>query len=187
MTAFVVVEGREDVQILRALLPSELADSAALVPAGGRSSLTSVARTLVVTHHRPVAILMDSDSRDESLVRQQRQTTEDLVKAVSGRAPVKVILFVPEIEAVFFQAPRALRRAFGEELPTDLLVMARENPKAALTNLFARDTRGRNDLSALLEVLDEEDVEALRSVPAIRELVTFLSETANRSQRTVIA
>jgi hypothetical protein len=178
--AFVIVKGQTDVEILKALLPHEIVDSISTVTAGERSNLTSVARTLLVTQHKPVAILVKAESQDETLIQQQRQTTEDLVKAVSGKVPVKVILLVPEIEIVFFQAPRVIERVFGPALPDELVILARDNPKAALSQLFARKMPGPHNLRAVLDRLDDEDIESLRSTPPIRELITFLTETANR-------
>jgi hypothetical protein len=184
MNAYIVVEGPTDEVILRALLPDEVLDSLVIVPVGSRSSPVSIARTLLVTKHKPVVLLTDSDTRNETRLQEQRQTTEELLKAVSGKIPVKVILCVPEIETVFFHAPQVIERVFGGGMPKELFLLARDRPKEILSELFAREAPGPRDLRSLLDVLDHEDIEALRSAPPIRELIKFLTETATRPPQT---
>ncbi len=184
MNAFVVVKGKTNVDILRALLPKSLLDVTSIVGIGSRSSLPSVARTLLVTYYEPVAVLVNTHALNEAIVQEKKQSTEELLKAVSGKVPVKVILLIPEIESVFFEAPGVLERTFGQKLPKELLLLARNNPQEALAQLFSQGN-GPDGLSSLLDSLDERDREALRSTRPIRELMSFISETAGEHlQRT---
>jgi hypothetical protein len=175
MKAYVVVEGNTEVLILRAVLPPQLVNEVALVAAGGRSNLTSTARTLLVTRRKPMAVLVDTDSTDESVIRERWQSTHELLREVSGGVRFKVILLVPSVEIVFFQAPGGLKKEFGHEPSSETLLLARTNPKEALEQLL-KGRKGPGTLSELLDALGDQEVEALRSTGPMRELIQFLTE-----------
>src|SRR5688572_3356592 len=103
MKAYVVVEGMLDAVFLRAVLPKELLKVTELVAAGERSNLASVARTLLITRRKPLAIVADADAMDEGSVHEKQQSTEELVRAVAAGLPTKVILVRPALEALFFE------------------------------------------------------------------------------------
>src|SRR5437879_5071690 len=58
----IILEGQDDVAILRAVLPPRVVDACELRPVGGRPSLIEAAKTQIVTRHAPVAILVDTDT-----------------------------------------------------------------------------------------------------------------------------
>src|SRR5215472_10643824 len=100
MSVWIVVEGEADLAVVKALLPNEIRTVSELIPVGGRSNISSVARTLLVKHKEPVAIVRDSDSLDPSIIWEKYSTTEQLMRAVSGGTPFKVILCIPNLEAI---------------------------------------------------------------------------------------
>src|SRR5436309_859747 len=110
MRAYVVVEGTTDVNLITRLLPPEVLQQTAVVAGGGRSNLTSVARTLLVTRRKPLVVLVDADTVDESSVLQRRREIEELIRQISAGVPFKVFIMVPEIEALLFRVPAALER-----------------------------------------------------------------------------
>ncbi len=138
MKAYVVVEGETDIVILRTVLPAELLEEVFMTPAGDRSNITSIARTLLVTRRKPVAELVDTASVDERIIRERRQTTQELLKAVAAGTPTKVILLIPSIEAIFFASEDLLSRMIGKPIPHDVRLLARGSPKEALERLFAQ-------------------------------------------------
>jgi hypothetical protein len=175
MKAYVVVEGATDAALVRAVLPPDLQKEVAITVAGERSNPTSIARTLLVTRRKPVAILVDTDSVDERRIQERAQIIQELIQAAAAGVPTRVILFIPHSEAVFFQAQGLLSRLFGEPLPEDVRLLAGTSPKEALERLFAQG-RGPRDLHALLDGLDDAGKEALRATWPARELLTFLQE-----------
>jgi hypothetical protein len=178
MNAYVAVKGETAGAILQAVLPRLLVKSAPIIVVGERSGLASVARTYLVTRYKPVAVLVDTYSRNEGMIHERVQSMEEVLKLVSGRIPIKVIPVVPEIEIVFFEAVGLLEKLFGPGLPSDVFLLARFSPKEALEQLFSRHS-GPHDLASLLERLDEQDLAALRLTRPVSELIAFLSETAD--------
>jgi len=186
MKVYVVVEGETEAYLLRAVLPNELLSHLDIVRTGGGSNLVSVARSLLVTRRRPLAVLVDTDSTDERIVREKKQSTEELLKAVSAGVPTKVILLIPEVEILLFDAPGLLANVFGHQLPNEVLILARNNPKEALSQLI----KGQKELRSIHQLLDrltDEGIEALRSTGPIRELMEFLKQVATSPPQTTIA
>lgn len=174
MNPIVIVEGFTDNLILHALLPYRLHKGAKFLIAGDRTSLPSIARTLLVTAHRPIAALVDTDSIEETVVQEKVRTTEDLLKSVAGKLPVKVIPFIPTIEIIFFERPKILERIFGIEVKSELLLVARHDPKDAIAQLLESGGQ-RRQIGWLLDHFTDNDKEALRSTKPIHELIEFLS------------
>jgi hypothetical protein len=175
--AYVVVEGTTDVMVVRAVLPPELLADVSLAPAGGRSNIASIARSILVTRRKPVAVLVDTDSVDERIIQDRMQNTQELLKAVAGGVPTRLILLIPSIEAVFF-ASGVLPAIYGNPLPEEVRVMARSSPKEALLRLFTHPA-GPKNLDALLDSLGDEGIAAIRATPPIRELIAFLEKVMN--------
>src|SRR5438270_13493128 len=123
MKAYVVVKGETQAAILRALLPASLLEEAALVPAGERSTIVSVARTLLVTRRKPVALLRNSDSNDEGMIQERMQITKELLNMAAAGIPTRVIPLIPHMEAIFFQAPGLIEKLFGEPIPGEVRVL----------------------------------------------------------------
>lgn len=174
--AYIITEGAVDAAILMAVLPAELARAAVPTPVGGRSSITSVARTLLVTRRRPVAVLFDADSLEEGSIQDRVRTIEELLGAVAGRTPTRVIPLVPTIESLFFETG-VLTRICGSPLPDEVRALQDGRPREALDRLLRR-AGGPNDIEALLRRLDDADKATIRATPPIRDLIAFLGGIA---------
>jgi hypothetical protein len=75
-----VLEGPTDRELISALLPTHLVSLVSLVPTGGMSNLASVARTLLVKHKEPVAVLADTDSLDAGVIHERYTTLQQLLR-----------------------------------------------------------------------------------------------------------
>lgn len=175
MKAFIVVEGRSDVAVLRAVLPNELLDASDIVVVGGRSARSSVARTLLVKYQRPLAVVIDTDTLEPLAIKETVTTTEHMLRTVAGDTPFKVIYCIPELEAIFFAAPIDLKRIFPHYDTHFFTMFAKARPKEALQYLFDNG-RGPKRLPEFLDHLTSEDAEHLRSTAPIRELLAFLRD-----------
>ena len=173
MKAYVVVEGLSDAKLITSLIPQQIQQQTTVVPAGGRNNLTSAARTLLVTRRKPLAVLVDADTVDESSVLDLRRETEEWIRAVSGGVPFKVFMMVPEIEALLFRVPVAIERITGQPLSADNMALSRYKPHQVIQQLGP-------DKSVIIEQvvngLTDEEVNVIRETSPIKELIEFLSE-----------
>jgi hypothetical protein len=186
MKAYVVVEVEAEVPIVRAVLPPDLLDEVFVLPAGEGSNITSVARTILAARRKPVAVLVNTRTLDESLIQERVQMIQYLLRMAAAGVPTKLILFIPHIETLFFQARGLLTKVFGDPLPEDVRLVAPYSPRDALDRLFAR-ARGPKNLRALVDSLDEAGRDALRATPPIRELITFLEDVLKPHPKQTVA
>lgn len=173
MIAYIICEGRYDIQLIEATLPKQLLKEVEVVAAGGISSVTSLARSIVVRRQVPVAIVVDADSTVPELVQMQTNSIKEIVESVSVSTPVKVILFVPEMEAIFFQDTQLLAKLLGYIPSQDELTLAISQPKKILNQLIDKSKK-INDLAQFITNLSDEDINNLRNTSVIQELIYFL-------------
>ena len=182
MKPTILTEGSEDIAILRAVLPPELVDACEMRPTNG-STIVSLARTHIIKHHAPIAILLDMDTLDATVIAETVQTTRYLMRSVAGDTPFDIVYFVPQIEAIFFEGSIDLQRIFPDFKPYFILQFAKTQPKQQLQLLFEKG-RGPANLRAFLDELTAEEVEQLRSRYPIRQLITFITNNCIQPART---
>src|SRR5205807_422759 len=137
----IVVEGRTDAQLIRAILGGEVAKKTRIYAAQGRASLETIARNVLFHEGGPVLLVMDSDTLNPqltaelesfSLAAMRGPVTSGIQPAVTMNSeppPFRVFTFVPEIEAVFFEAPRVLDRLLGKKPPEEKIKEGHLVPK----------------------------------------------------------
>jgi hypothetical protein len=133
-----------------------------------------------VTKRKPLAVLVDTDTVDESAVMHLRQEMEDLLRAVAGGVPFKVFTMVPEIEALLFRVPAALERVTQQKLSADNMALSRYQPRQAIIQLSQNK---RAILDQILNELTPEELNVLRETSPIKELIEFLTQHIVRKQQ----
>ena len=172
---YVFVEGPTDAELLHRIVPPEAIQDVKLIITGGRVGMASYARSVRVHDRVPVLVLRDADSLNRETVESQRQDSEDLIRMVAPSAPVKVISVVPEIEAWLFAAPEAIERVLGEKLTEERIALGKRDPKGVLQYL-ANLRNATWNTSRAVAALDDHDVERIRELPEVQEMILFLHE-----------
>ncbi len=139
---YIIVEGPMDAHLIRAILGKDLAARLRFFAAGGRVSLATVGRNILVHEGGPVLLVMDSDTRNPRLVEELQAMA---LTAMSGVLPpsfhrasewVQVFSFIPEIEVIFFETPKVLEALLGKKLPEEAVQEGLLAPKATLGRLL---------------------------------------------------
>jgi hypothetical protein len=172
---YIFVEGPTDAEFLRRILPAEVLSGAEIVPAGGSAGIPSLARTVLVRRKKPVVVIMDADSLDPDSVEERKESTAELIQAADASVPVKVIAVVPEIEAWFFAAPEAIARILGEPVPSELVSRGKRDPKGVLHHLAEKNHKVW-DASQAIRLLSDDDINRMRALPEMHELIAFLTK-----------
>jgi hypothetical protein len=172
---YVFVQGPTDATFLRRVLPHEVLKDAELVDAGGYSGIPSLARSVLVARHRPVAVVMNSGSVYPEVIEERQQSTEELIQSAAAAIPVKVVSAVPETEAWFFAAPEAIERVLGQKVPAEWVSLGRRDPQWVLDQLTAKSGR-KWDTNQAISSLDAQDIERIRALPEVVELTRFLQD-----------
>jgi hypothetical protein len=168
----IVTEGLSDVRILRSILYKELHESMRFFAAQGRETLTTLGRNLLVHEGGPVLLVMDVATselpiRDEKVAEMLRA-----MSTIGAPGLFDVFVFTPEIEAVFFEAPAALQRATGIEVPEALITEGMGHPKTMLGRFLAQAKIP--NIEVLIRKMDDTALEALsrgNQATALRERV----------------
>jgi hypothetical protein len=116
MSSYLVVEGARDIEILAPLVTGAGIKDVHFVAAGGKHYTTSLARSISLSRQKPVAVLVDSDTRDQRVIQEQRQIFEDLLRIPPSSSPCTLFLAVPDLEADLFPDPETFERIFGLHL-----------------------------------------------------------------------
>lgn len=150
----IIVEGATDAQIIRAILGAALSKKVRIFAGQGRASLATVGRNVLFHEGGPVLIVMDSDTLDPQLTAELQSMARvamsvPLTSGVQLPAPTsteppqfRVFAFVPEIEAVFFEAPKSLERMLGKMPLPDKVEDGRRVPKQTLVELLGETDKG---------------------------------------------
>jgi hypothetical protein len=169
--AYILVEAAMDAELLRRVLAPEAQKDAEFVVAS--SGIPSLARTLLVRRRVPVAVFVNADSLNPSLINERRDGMEELIRAAAASIPVKVVFVVPEVEALFFLCPDVIERVIGPIRP-EFVVLGKRDPRGVLTQI-AKENNRKWDVAQALAFLTPADVECLRKSEAIQELTAFLT------------
>jgi hypothetical protein len=178
---YVFVEGKLDEEFLRRVLPAELLKETGIVQAGSSASMASLARSFLVRRRTPVAVLMDADSLNPTVMEERRESMAELIQAAAGSIPVKVVLAIPEIEAWFFTVPEVIERVLREKPSDDLLVLGSRDPKGVLEQLSRRSKREWDSLQAI-GALSEQEIERIRARSDVTELSQFLQKVLSENK-----
>jgi hypothetical protein len=178
MKTYLLVEGNSDRALFQRLLPSGIQPETTIVAVGGRSNITSKARSLMVTKRRPLALVTDADAVENDAVEQRFQTLEELVRSATAGVPYKVVLAVPEIESWFFVVPNVLERLSGKSLSPEQRVLGGLRPREVLKQLFK--DQGDVSIDQLANELTESEIKTLQETQPRKALIEFLTEQVNK-------
>ena len=156
----IVVEGRDDAELLRNVLPTDELTAVRFFAAGGRISLSTVARNILVHEGTPVLLVMDADTLNPDSAEEARQYTKAMISHVANQVPADVFSFMPEIEVIFFEAPEVLAAALGRQLEKAELLQGITSPKRTL-GLLLKQAGGNPAIADLLTRMDANGIDFL--------------------------
>jgi hypothetical protein len=173
MIAYVLMEDKSDVELLKRLIPSDLMVGVKVVTAPSLSSLTSIATTLLVDRKKPLAIVVESKTTDDDRVEERRLSIEESLWPRAAGVPVDIILAVPSLEIAFFHNPQVLEEIVGRRLTAEQIEFARALPTTVLSTMI--EGSAFNNTHEIIDAANPLQLEIFRSSPAIAELSSFLS------------
>jgi hypothetical protein len=164
-TLKIIVEGATDAQIIRGILGESLSKHVRIFAGQGRSSLATVGRNVLLHEGGPVLLVMDAETLDPQLTEELQSMTKVAMRGAftsgaqvpvptaSGPPQFRVFTFVPEIEAVFFEAPQVLERTLGKMPSPEKLKDGSLIPKKTLNELLGEGA-GTSNYHGLLGRID---------------------------------
>ncbi len=138
------------------------------------SYMTASARTLLVLRREPVAVVQNAESTYPRKAAWMKQDIEEYMGDFIWRAPFRILIAVPAVEAILFRRPDAIARAYGP-VSEHLLEIGLISPRDALMKLGPNLEPDQVSLNIMNE-LDDTDIAALRTESPARELLEFVEE-----------
>ncbi|MES2347506.1 MAG: hypothetical protein V4641_08035 [Pseudomonadota bacterium] len=158
----IICKGQADADILRSLLPEYVALEARFLVSHNKSSGVSKARTVLLDPHSTVLVVEDSDTFNSGMIEERYDFILAALSLVSSAERFDAHIFVPEIEAIFFQDADFLALC-GKPLNETELKAAQRAPKETLREL---------GLTAdVIRQAGAQGAKLLRESPMIQELL----------------
>ena len=133
----------------------------------------------------PTVLLLDSDSLEERAIYEERVETGNYLRWGSGGHPHRLVLAIPQVEAVLFSDRVGLENALGKQIPDDDFFEARFRPKAVFYRLLGGDKDAQERALAVIDAIDETSLRRMAAHPVIREIQEFVEE-AQRPRTTKV-
>jgi hypothetical protein len=170
--AYVVTASQSVGDLLKQILPESVAADVYFVNGESPYGAESMADTILAVKHVPVVLVMNANTNNESMIREQAEELGYLLRQSAAGVPFKLAIAVPEVESVFFQD-----RQFVEELTqqkfTDLeWQLIQRHPKELLDTLPGGSAAF---VKAALSSLNENRLQLIQTHPLIQEIIQFLS------------
>ena len=178
-TLRVIAESHSDISLIRKLLNLELELEYGMkfYASQGQVSAVTVGRNILVHEGGPVLLVLDSDTLDIERQREYESTALAAVEAAYAKDYMmlqpfaKVFTFRPCIEAVFFEAPQALRQLLGIDLDERTIEEGKARPKQVLGRLCGATE------SSWLQTLIQKIDQSIQNLLNEGEQATRLRET----------
>ncbi|HKP76497.1 MAG TPA: hypothetical protein VJT67_13295 [Longimicrobiaceae bacterium] len=150
-----------------------------------RSSAIMAACGSVGDKH-PTILLLDSDSLEQRAIEDDFADVNAILKLRHGRTPYRLILAIPQVEAILFSDREGLEKALGRKVADLEWFEARFRPRAVLRRLLGGDDYDEKAL-ALIDTLDDAALERMAQHEVMREIREFIAEVPEpKSRRTRI-
>ena len=176
--AYLVTEGKSDLKILKRLLSKEIVEHTVMEAGSGRYSAQALASTILAVKQRPVALVVDADTEDESTIREQEGFSRDLLRRSSAGVPFEVFTAVPYTEAIFFHDRSVFEQIIARKLEDREWDLARRQPRRSLAAVLGDRPIA---IERLLDGLTEEIIGPLQQHPLISGISQFLSSAVKET------
>lgn len=176
--AYILTEGKTDIEILKRLLPQSLVEDIKFVAGEGQYGVRSLASSLLATRSTPVAIVLDADTENENQIYEKSDLVNYLLHRASPGIPYKVILAVPEIEVIFLEDKSLIEKIANRSFNDLEWKFAKSQPKRFLLEVFGKDTPV---FEKIFSNISDEEIQILQQHPLIQDLIKFLSSVAVRA------
>ena len=176
MRLSIVVEGREDEELINAVVSSVLVPgSFRIVCARGKSHAISMAGTMLTVEEEPVVLAIDADTSNPGLLAEQRSDLSALLNRAAHPGHWRVVFFVPEIESVLVYDDAVVRRLFGRSLDEVERALRDVAPKKSLARLT--ESTGTSWHQIVKQIAkDTEIASLLAKAPGMSEIVQFAEQ-----------
>lgn len=156
---FIITNGAFSTELLEKALPSNILKNSQFVPSMGYDSALSKAKSLAVRLKNQIILLLDSGTKNDNETRYKKEQVEFVLKNLVKEGQVKVFIFQPEIEIIFFEDENLKKSLFNrkliqEESPFQPLKKSIVNPAEFVSKLNEEDIKLLQQNTSLKKVIE---------------------------------
>jgi cell fate (sporulation/competence/biofilm development) regulator YmcA (YheA/YmcA/DUF963 family) len=127
-------------------------------------------------------LVLDSDTLEERMLTELRLEIGALVRMGNAACPRRLVLAIPQVEAVLFADRAGLEQALAKKITDEQAFEARFRPKAVFYRLLGK----QNATERAIAVIDRLSDEALRRMaehPVIQEFIDEVRHDSGEPER----
>jgi hypothetical protein len=176
----VVVENASAGRIVERILSDRVWVETTSVRSGAMMRATTI---LFREDWSPAVLLLDSDSLEARAIEEEQLEIGGYLRRGSGGHPNRLVLAIPQVEAVLFTDRSGLEQALGKEMTDEDAFEARFRPKAVLHRLLGNGNDLQQRAVEVIDRLDEVSLRRMAAHPVIREIQEFVEEVSSGKSR----
>jgi hypothetical protein len=172
MNQIIVTEGKFEKALLESILPIETMSKIKIEAGMGSSSALSLARSYYVNGDNRVLVALDSYTNNEQQIREKKSFTESFLNMYPSNSEMKVVVFIPELEALFFTDKHFIESYFGKNISPTEFELYKRDPEYALEQLSG----GKPAKNIRLDILNKIDDSVRKKIiadPSIKEVINY--------------
>lgn len=114
---------------------------------------------------------------------EEQQEVGGILERSHGRTPYRLLLAIPQVEAILFSDREGFEKALGRKVAELDWFEARFRPRAVFRRLLGEGDFEKKAL-AVIDALDEAALRRMSRHPIIREIREFMAEVQPAAKRT---
>jgi hypothetical protein len=151
-------------------------DSFEVFDSGERSTAIMSACGVLSRELIPTVLLLDSETLEDRLLMESRLTIGGILERGHGRTPYRLILAIPQVEAILFSDREGFEQALGHNVADLDWFEARFRPRAVFRRLLGDPEHFETGALAVINALDDAALRRMARHPVIREIRGFMAE-----------
>ncbi|HEV7589802.1 MAG TPA: hypothetical protein VGO40_16935 [Longimicrobium sp.] len=172
MNVFAILDSMPAARLVRRIIGDE---SFEVFNAGERSTAIMMACGALTRELTPTVLLLDADTLEHRMLTQSRLTVGGILDRCHGRTPYRLILAIPQVEAILFSDREGLENALGRAVADLDWFEARFRPRAVFRRLLGEGDFEEKALT-VIDALDDVALRRMARHPVVREIRSFMTE-----------
>ncbi|KRB42045.1 hypothetical protein ASE02_04335 [Phenylobacterium sp. Root700] len=161
---------------MRTLIAAAKLTDVVVADGGGKSPALSLAKSIVLSRGAPVGVLVDADTTDEAMVREQRQAFNDLRPSVPSRQDLRLFLAVPTLEAELFPNAETFSQIFRVDLTEGQIRRFKTDPMSVVKSFLSIPGDYSETRIAPGRPMDAKAAKKGFDRPLLKEVLAFLAD-----------
>lgn len=180
MKTYVLTEGPADALLVERVVRDRVPTNPQVLVGGGRSSVVSLAKSILISRPAAVAVLLDADTLDHERVASQEREWSDLLRTGAKQRPFRIIQAVPQIEVVLFESDLRWEAILGKSLQEWGVEQSEALARPSETLRLVLDRARIPSRLKFYERVDRESLAVMAEHPVFQETIEFLRNPSKR-------